>query len=64
MIYVNSGAHSELVADADYPFSDVSEIPDLLDQLVDEYEMRQSHIRLPLLDHIADEYLRAMQIAN
>ena len=64
VIYVNSGGHAELVADAGYPFSHVTEIPDLLDRLVDEYETRQSRIQLPLLSDVANQYLDAMQIEH
>ena len=64
VIYVNSGGHAELVADAGYPFSHVTEIPDLLDRLVDEYETRQSRIQLPSLSDVANQYLDAMQIEH
>lgn len=63
-LYANSGGHAELVGKAGLPFDDASEIPERLNQIVDEYEERQAHIQIPTLDQITDQYLQAMQITN
>ena len=64
VLYANSGGNPELVGDAGFPFGDASEVPGLLDKLVDEYETRISSIQQPSLDQITDRYLQAMQIEN
>jgi glycosyltransferase involved in cell wall biosynthesis len=62
IIYLNSGSHPEIVGKAGMGFLNASEIPDLLDQLVDEYEDYQKSISAPLLTDIADRYLKVLGI--
>lgn len=57
VLYLNSGGHPELVGDAGIGFECAEEIPDKLFQLIQEYEVRQSRIRIPSIREIADAYL-------
>lgn len=59
-LYVDSGSNRELVKDAGLAFKTREEMPPLLDQLVAEYELRQSRIAAPVLDEVADRYLSIM----
>lgn len=63
-IYLKSGGHPEIVAEAGFGFSKEEKIPDMLDQLVEEYEYRQSRISLPTISVIADRYLDVMGIKS
>lgn len=63
VLYVDSGAHRELVGEAGLGFRDRDEIPMLLERLIGEYEQRQSMIRVPSLELVADSYLAALGLA-
>lgn len=56
-VYLNSGGSREAVKEAGFGFHEREEIPDLLDRLRDEYEMRQALISLPTLAEVVDGYL-------
>jgi glycosyltransferase involved in cell wall biosynthesis len=60
-IYLNSGAHPELVSYAGLPFNKVEEILPQLDILVENYDMFQNVISVPSLDEVADKYLTLLQ---
>ncbi|MBE0654781.1 MAG: glycosyltransferase family 4 protein [Bacteroidales bacterium] len=64
VLYVNSGGHGELVKDAGLSFTDPSEIPALLEQMINRYSTFQRLINIPTLDHVAHQYLRAMNILD
>jgi glycosyltransferase involved in cell wall biosynthesis len=59
-LFVESGSNGELVKDGGLPFVDREELPARLDQLMVEYETRQSRIAAPTLADVADRYLSAM----
>jgi glycosyltransferase involved in cell wall biosynthesis len=59
-IYLASGGSAEAVQEAGFGYRDRTEIPGLLDRLVDEYEARQAAISLPTLEEIADQYLELL----
>lgn len=61
-LYLDSGGHGELVGDGGIPFTDREEMPPLLDRLVDEYESRQTRIRVPTITEVADRYLAVMNL--
>lgn len=63
-LYVESGSNGELVKDGGVPFTTRDEIPLKLDQLVAEYEHRQSRIEPPLLADVADRYLSVMRLPS
>jgi len=60
VIYIESGSNPELVAEAGFGFSSQEEIPELLDQLVNEYEERQAKISIPTLPEVTERYLAVM----
>lgn len=64
VLYANSGGHGELVKDAGLSFSEPSEIPALLEQMISKYSTFQQLIKIPTLDHVAHQYLRAMNILD
>lgn len=59
-IYFGSGGHPELVGEAGFAFTEQSEIPSLLEKLVDNYETVQRRINVPTLAEVADRYLAVM----
>jgi glycosyltransferase involved in cell wall biosynthesis len=59
-LYLDSGGSSEAVGAGGFGFRDRSELPGLLDRLVDEYEERQAAISLPSLEEVADGYLEVL----
>ncbi len=61
-IYLHSGGHPEIVGKAGLGFSEQKEIPELLDRLVDEYQIRQSQIFMPSLTEVASHYLKVMEV--
>lgn len=63
-IYLKSGGHPEIVGEAGFGFTDPEEIPELLEQLVEEYAERQSRIALPSLAEVAGSYLAVMGIEH
>ena len=58
--YLDSGGHSELVAEAGLPFAGDEELADVLARLVDEIEQRRSAIRVSSLADVADRYLEVL----
>jgi len=61
-VYVDSGANSELVGEGGLPFSDLEDVPVLLERLVEEYEAFQARIRVPALSEVADRYLEVLGV--
>lgn len=60
VIYHNSGGSPEVVGEAGLGFTSMEEIPELLDRLVHEYEVRQKRIKVPSLNEVAEAYLRVL----
>jgi len=58
--YVKSGSNPEIVGEAGLGFSSQEEIPELLNQLIEEYEDRQAKISIPTLSEVAERYLAVM----
>jgi glycosyltransferase involved in cell wall biosynthesis len=58
--FAASGGHPELVGDAGLPFSSPEELPQVLDRLVDELDVRRVAIRLTSLADVADRYLEVL----
>ena len=59
-IFAQSGGNPEIAKEAGFGYVEKEEIPDLIDQLVEEYETRQAQISVPTLDEVVDQYLLAM----
>ncbi len=62
-LYRRSGGHPELVGAAGLPFDEPAEIPELLDRLVAEYDVRRGAIRVPALGDVTGRYLQTMGLA-
>jgi glycosyltransferase involved in cell wall biosynthesis len=63
-LYIQSGGHPEIVGEAGLGFSSQEEVPDLLEQLIEEYESKQARISLPTLTETANRYLSVMGITR
>ena len=59
-LFVDSGSNGELVKYGGIAFSAREELPQRLDQLVAEYEMRQARVAAPVLAEAANQYLSVM----
>jgi glycosyltransferase involved in cell wall biosynthesis len=59
-LYRRSGGHPELVGAGGLPFEEDEEVPELLEQIVDELDEHRAAIRIPTLADVADRYLEAM----
>jgi glycosyltransferase involved in cell wall biosynthesis len=59
-LYADSGGHAEIAGEAGFAFSDSEQVPQLLDRLAEELELRRARIHLPTLAETADRYLAAL----
>ncbi len=55
--FLESGGHPELVGEGGLPFRDDEELPDVLDRLVEEIDVRRAAISTPSISDVADRYL-------
>jgi len=60
-VYLSSGGHPEIVGEAGLPFSLPEELPEVLDSLVAEYELRRAAISIPTLQEVAERYLEVLR---
>jgi glycosyltransferase involved in cell wall biosynthesis len=60
--YRDSGGHPELVGDGGLPFREDAELPDVLDRLVAELELRRAAIAIQPLEWVADQYLEVLGV--
>lgn len=61
-IHLQSGGHPEIVKQAGAGFEAAEQIPGLLDQVVDGYESFQSHISLPSIENVSEQYLKTLEL--
>jgi glycosyltransferase involved in cell wall biosynthesis len=61
-IFLGSGGHEELVGWGGLGFKDQSEIPGLLETVVNHYEMFQNLITVESIDQIAEKYYQVLKI--
>lgn len=61
-VHLQSGGHSEIVKQAGAGFEAAEQIPELLDQIVNEYEMFQSQISIPTIEKVGEEYLKVLEL--
>lgn len=61
-IYLQSGGHPEIVKQAGLGFETAEQIPALLDQIVELYEIFQTNISLPSIEVISAEYLKVLEL--
>ena len=60
-LYLNSGAHSELVKKAGLPFNNVDEINSQLNKLIENYLEYQKQIDIPDLDIITTKWIELFE---
>jgi glycosyltransferase involved in cell wall biosynthesis len=61
-IYLQSGGHPEIVKQAGTGFEAVEQIPDLLNQVVNDYESFQARISLPSIETVSEQYLKTLEL--
>lgn len=61
-VYLQSGGHPEIVKQAGAGFEAAEQIPDLLNQLVSDYEKYQSQISVPNIQEVSTEYLKVLEL--
>jgi len=62
-IFFDGGGHREIVGWGGLGFKDQSEIPGLLEAIVEHYEMFQNLITVESIDHIAEKYYQVLKLA-
>ncbi|MBA3400404.1 MAG: glycosyltransferase, partial [Actinobacteria bacterium] len=62
--YIESGGHPELVGEGGLPFLADEELPEVLDRLVQEIDMRRKAIFVPAISDVADRYLEVLGLAT
>lgn len=63
-IYLQSGGHSEIVKEAGLGFKSETEIPNLLEDILKNYEHFREKISIPSISEITDRYLEAMGVRS
>jgi glycosyltransferase involved in cell wall biosynthesis len=61
-IYLQSGGHPEIVKQAGAGFEAVEQIPDLLNQVVNDYVSFQARISLPSIETVSEQYLKTLEL--
>ncbi len=60
--FLQSGGHPELVGEGGLPFRSDEELPEVLDRLVEEIEMRRGAISAPSISDVAARYLAVLHL--
>lgn len=63
-IYLQSGGHPEIVKQAGAGFEAAEQIPELLDQLISQYEAFQSRISVPSINEVSEQYLKVLELIS
>jgi glycosyltransferase involved in cell wall biosynthesis len=63
-VYLNDGGHPDLVAGGGRPFSGPDDVLMAIDQVVAEYDVLQSQIRITSLEEVAERYLAVMGLTK
>jgi glycosyltransferase involved in cell wall biosynthesis len=61
-VYLQSGGHPEIVKQAGAGFEAAEQIPVLLEQIIDQYEAFQSHISIPSIKEVSEQYLKVLEL--
>lgn len=61
-VYLQSGGHPEIVKQAGAGFEAAEQIPELLNQLTDQYEAVQSRISIPSIKEVSTQYLKVLEL--
>jgi len=62
--YLESGGHPELVGEGGLHFHADEELPQVLDRLVQEIDLRRKAISTPAISDVADRYLEVLGLAT
>jgi glycosyltransferase involved in cell wall biosynthesis len=62
VVYLESGATSEVVGVAGLPFCDRDELPNLLERVRREYAALRAAVSVPTIEEVADRYLRVLAL--
>ncbi|MGE4234264.1 MAG: hypothetical protein AB7F43_13125 [Bacteriovoracia bacterium] len=63
VIYVNSGGHSEFTKFCGLPFNEASEIPSLLEKIINDYESYAECTYTNPVENTVDNFLKALNLA-
>ncbi|MBL8063367.1 MAG: glycosyltransferase [Anaerolineales bacterium] len=63
-IYLQSGGHPEIVKQAGAGFEAAEQIPELLNQLIYQYEAVQSRISIPSIKEVSTQYLKVLELIS
>jgi len=61
-VFLQSGGNPEIVGQAGAGFDEAEHIPELLDKVVDEYEVFRSQIAIPSIREVSEEYLKVLEL--
>ncbi len=61
-VYLQSGGHPEIVKQAGAGFEAAEQIPELLRQITDQYEVFQSRIAIPSIKEVGEQYLKVLEL--
>jgi glycosyltransferase involved in cell wall biosynthesis len=61
-VYLKSGGHPEIVNQAGVGFEAAEQIPELLEQVVHQYETFRSRISIPSIEEVSEQYLRILEL--
>jgi glycosyltransferase involved in cell wall biosynthesis len=59
-VYLDSGGHPELVGEGGLAYREDEELPEVLDRLAAEIEVRRAAISVPAISDVADRYLETL----
>ena len=60
--FLESGGHPELVGEGGLPFREDEELPDVLDRLAEEVDVRRAAISTPSISDVAARYLAVLHL--
>ena len=60
--YLDSGGHPELVGEGGLAYGEDDELPEVLDRLAAEIEVRRAAISVPAISDVADRYLETLGV--
>ncbi|MCL4268010.1 MAG: glycosyltransferase [Anaerolineales bacterium] len=63
-VYLQSGGHPEIVQRAGLGFEVAEQIPEVLDKVIDSYEVFQSLISIPSIEEVSQKYLEVLELTR
>lgn len=61
-VYLQSGGHPEIVKQAGAGFEAAEQIPELLEQILSQYEAFQAGISVPSIQEVSEQYLKVLEL--